>query len=667
MRHFARLSLAVMTLLLAAAASRTLAGTVSIAWDPVTDSDLAGYRVYYGTTQGSYTQSVDVGNVTQATISGLADCTAYYFGVKAYDTAANESAAYSNEISGWSRPVVSTATPSAAEQGRTLSVTITGSNFQPGATVDFSATGVTVNSVTINSCNQITASVTVGTTATVGAGNIEVSNPDTVFGTGTGLFTVQLGVSPTVASTVPANAATGISVAVDPTVTFSEPMLASTITSTNVKLINASGTAIAQAAGSPTLSADGLTATISPAANLSTGATYRIQVVGGSTGVKDLANRVLVATFTQATGFSTAADTTAPVLSAIAATGLGSTVATVSWTSDETSDTQLFYRKQGTTAYQQTTLDATLVTVHSESLTGLSPSTTYEYYVRSADTAGNATQSTVRTFATTANTFSYFRFEAEAGGLVTPVRSVTGAAGAFGSSYIDTTTGGGTATSPTGTATFGVNIPTAGTWYLWVLMNGTNGNTDSWYESVNGAARQAISVSPYGVWKWTAGRSYTLPVGLASIELGGRDAGVPVDRVLLTNDPTFVPSEQAVGDQTPPASVTSFAGLGSTGQIALSWTNPTSSDFTQTIIRVRTDGKFPTSPVDGTPVTVEPNTPGSTDTFTHTGLTSGATYSYSAFSVDSSGNVGLRATVQVVAADTSLPAGVNNLRRTDKH
>ena len=113
--------------------------------------------------------------------------------------------------------------------------------------------------------------------------------------------------------------------------------------------------------------------------------------------------------------------------------------------------------------------------------------------------------------------------------------------------------------------------------------------------------------------------------------------------------------------------MTALAGVGGTSQVSLSWTNPASADFTQTIIRVRTDGKFPTSPVDGTAVTVEPNTPGSADTYTHTGLTSGATYSYSAFSVDSSGNVGARATVQVVASDTSRPASVNNLRRTDKH
>jgi Big-like domain-containing protein/purple acid phosphatase-like protein/fibronectin type III domain protein len=669
MRNLSRLIVIALTALLAAASTRTLAGTVSLAWDAVTDSDLDGYRVYYGTTAGNYTQSVDVGNVTSTTISGLNDCVTYHFGVKAYDTAGNESANYSNEISGWARPVVSIAAPSAAEQGRALAIVINGNNFQSGATVAFSATGITVNSIIVNSCTQITANVTVGASATVGASSVEVTNPDQVFGTGTGLFAVQLGAAPTVASTNPANGATGVSAAVDPTITFSEPMLASSITSTNVRLINASGTAIAQAAGSPSLSADGLTATISLAANLPAGGTFRIQAVGGATGVKDLANRSLATTFTQATGFTTFSDTTGPTISAIAATGLGATVATIGWTTDEASDSQVFYRKQGAAAYQQTAINTTMVTTHSQALTGLAPSQTYEYYVQSADAAGNDTQSAVRTFATTASTFAYLSMEAEGGALVAPVRAVTGATGAFGNSYIDLPAGtpAGSTSAPSGTATFGVNIPTAGTWYLWVLMYGIDGSSDSWFESVNGGSRQAVTAAPTGAWTWEAGRSYTLSVGLASIELGGRDDEARVDRVLITNDPTFVPSEQAVGDQTPPAAVSNFAGVGGTSQVSLSWTNPTATDFTQTIIRVRTDGKFPTSPVDGTAVTVEPGAPGSADTYVHTGLTPNGTYSYSAFAVDSSGNVSLKATVQVVATDATRPAPVNNLRRTDKH
>jgi hypothetical protein len=332
MQNFTRLLALMAVVLLAAAGSAVSAGTASLAWDPVPDADLAGYRIYYGISPTSYTQSVDVGNVTQATISGLTDCTTYYFGVKAYDTAANESTTYSNQIQGWSRPVVTSATPSAAEQGRTLTVTIAGTNFPAGATALFSNVGITVNSTTVNACGQLTLNVTVGATATTGASNLDVTDPDGVFGTGTALFTVQATVAPTVASTTPVDGATGVSVAVNPTVTFSEAMLASSITATNVKLLDGAGAAVAQAAGSPTLSGSGLLATITPAANLTQGITYKIQVVGGVAGVKDLANHPMASTMTQVTGFSTVADTTAPTISAVASTSVASTTATITWT-----------------------------------------------------------------------------------------------------------------------------------------------------------------------------------------------------------------------------------------------------------------------------------------------------------------------------------------------
>ena len=43
-----------------AAAPASLAGEMSLAWDPVSDADLAGYKVYYGVSSGNYTQSRDV-------------------------------------------------------------------------------------------------------------------------------------------------------------------------------------------------------------------------------------------------------------------------------------------------------------------------------------------------------------------------------------------------------------------------------------------------------------------------------------------------------------------------------------------------------------------------------------------------------------------------------
>jgi len=669
MSKFTR-SLALIAIVLLVALGRpAIAGTVSIAWDPVLDADLQGYRVYYGTSPTAFTQSVDVLNVTQTTIGSLTDCTTYYFGVKAYDTAGNESTTFSNQVQGWSRPVVSSSTPSAAEAGRTLSLTIAGSNFASGAAALFANAGITVTSTTVNGCGQLTLNVTVGSAAAPGASNLDVTDPDGVYGTGAAIFTVQAAVAPTVAATTPLDGATGASVAVKPSVTFSEAMLPSSITAANVRLLDDTGTAVAQAAGSPSLSANGLTATITPAANLTQGKIYKIQVVSGGAGVLDLANHGMASTMTHVTGFSTVADSIAPTISAVASTGVTGTTATITWTTSETADSQVVFRRLGDAADQQTAIDATLVTSHSTGLAGLDASTTYEYYVRSADSAGNAASSTpTKTFVTAANAFTYLRFEAESGALVAPVRSATGVAGSYGGGYIDTPAGTatGSPTSPAGTASFGVNVPSSGSWRLWVRMYGPNATSDTWYESINGAARQQMVPSVTGQWEWVAGRSYTLAAGLATLELGGRDAQARIDRVLLTDDSTFTPTEQAVGDQTPPSSDSGFTASGATTQVTLNWTNSSSADFSKTIIRYRTDGKFPVSPVDGFAVVTKTGAAGSADSFVHTGLTSGTTYLYSAFALDASGNVAPAVTASATAQDTTAPAAVQNLRRSDK-
>ena len=76
----------------------TWAADVRLAWNPNTEPDLAGYKIHYGASSGSYTKSVDVGNVTTATISNLSEGATYYFASSAYNTAALSSA-YSNEVS----------------------------------------------------------------------------------------------------------------------------------------------------------------------------------------------------------------------------------------------------------------------------------------------------------------------------------------------------------------------------------------------------------------------------------------------------------------------------------------------------------------------------------------------------------------------------------------
>jgi hypothetical protein len=77
-------------------------GSASLNWQAAPDADVAGYRVYYGTASGSYTQprgtGLNAGNVVSFTVSGLTRGRAYFFAVSAYDGAGNESA-LSGEVS----------------------------------------------------------------------------------------------------------------------------------------------------------------------------------------------------------------------------------------------------------------------------------------------------------------------------------------------------------------------------------------------------------------------------------------------------------------------------------------------------------------------------------------------------------------------------------------
>ena len=71
--------------LLLAIAAPALAGSATLAWDPVTSPLVAGYVIHYGPGPGNYTASIDAGNVTTRTLSGLTEGATYHFAVAAYD------------------------------------------------------------------------------------------------------------------------------------------------------------------------------------------------------------------------------------------------------------------------------------------------------------------------------------------------------------------------------------------------------------------------------------------------------------------------------------------------------------------------------------------------------------------------------------------------------
>lgn len=72
--------------------------SVTLAWDPSPDPGVAGYRMYYGVASRTYTNMVDVGPATSATVGNLVEGVIYYFAATAYDTLGLESS-FSAEIS----------------------------------------------------------------------------------------------------------------------------------------------------------------------------------------------------------------------------------------------------------------------------------------------------------------------------------------------------------------------------------------------------------------------------------------------------------------------------------------------------------------------------------------------------------------------------------------
>ena len=97
-------------------------------------------------------------------------------------------------------PTISSVSPSQAVQGQALSVTITGTNLLGVTTVGFGS-GITVNSFTVDSATQITASITVSGLATPGARDVSVTN---AAGTGTLASGITINqASPTISSVNP--------------------------------------------------------------------------------------------------------------------------------------------------------------------------------------------------------------------------------------------------------------------------------------------------------------------------------------------------------------------------------------------------------------------------------------------------------------------------------
>ena len=254
----------------------------------------------------------------------------------------------------------------------------------PGSTYTGSGTLATI---TFRAVSSGSASVTIDFTSGSGTdSNVAGLGSDLLVSIGNGTYT--LNALDTTAPSVSGGSPSGTLVYT----TTSATMSVSTNENATCRFSTSAGTAYASMTN--TFTTTGGTTHSTTLSGLNSGSTYtryiRCQDSSGNTNTNDYVVNFSVANVP---------DTVPPSISSVASSAITSTGATITWITNENSDTQVDYGL--TTAYgQSSTLNSSLVTFHSSTLSSLSGNTLYNYRVRSRDAAGNLSTSANFTFAT---------------------------------------------------------------------------------------------------------------------------------------------------------------------------------------------------------------------------------------------------------------------------
>jgi K319L-like, PKD domain len=138
-----------------------------------------------------------------------------------------------------------------------------------------------------------------------------------------------------------------------------------------------------------------------------------------------------------------------------------------------------------------------------------------------------------------------FDVEAESGSLTAPMvvqSSGTASGGQYvvvpegsGNNYNDATKGG------PGQISHALNIPEAGTYALWARTRAPNGTSDSFYVTSGGNLIREWTVPASTTWRWNEVSEIFLNAGALNLEFRQREDGTQLDRIILTNDLSFVP------------------------------------------------------------------------------------------------------------------------------
>ena len=384
-------------------------------------------------------------------------------------------------------------------------------------------------------------------------------------------------------------------------------------------------------------------------------------------------------------------DTTAPTISGRTASNITGSSATITWTTNEAATSRVEYGL--TTSYgSSTALDPTLVTAHSVTITGLAPSTTYNWRVRSMDAAGNETVSANSTFATAAVSDTTVPTVTWSGppansillGTVTLTATASDNVAVGGVQFLldgNTLLGTEDTTSP---YSFSWNTTTAsnGTHTLQARARDTSGNT---------ATTAAISVTvdnlaPTGSVVINSNAAATRNTTV-TLTLSASDTLGPVTQMRFSNDGTTFSTAEAYatskswaltsgdGTKTVYAQYRDAAGNWSTAAtdtIVLDTTAPSTSAIAATVVTSSsvtitwTTNEPSTSQVDYGPTTIYGSTTPLDSTLvtahsvTLIGLTSNATYNFRVHSSDALANeaVSANATFIIDTAAPSVPIGL---------
>jgi hypothetical protein len=160
-----------------AAGANSLAGELTLAWEPSRDALTAGYEVEVLDAADRVLEAIDAGAETTIVVSGLDDGRSYRFRVRPYDRFGHKARRASTALETMPEPVVAAVSVATREDG-TLDLFVEGANFQQGARLVTRQAGLSVRELTVGSHASIHAVVShEGQAPAISVADVLVVNP----------------------------------------------------------------------------------------------------------------------------------------------------------------------------------------------------------------------------------------------------------------------------------------------------------------------------------------------------------------------------------------------------------------------------------------------------------------------------------------------------------